>query len=487
MSEASYRAGLLELLHRRKLKAQIVSALHEKQRAAHAQLWGSDNFLAVCAGRRGGKTHWAASEIALAGIDAGKKQWVLYIAPTAEVGKELIWEDLIALNAQYGLGWVFKEHPNPTIYFTGGGRFRICGLDDKAQLGKIRGKSYVLVIVDEAKEMAKHLRELVSEVIEPAFMGVGGRLIVTGTPGRACTRADYWYSICHGLEPGWNNQSFTIRNNPWAKDPEAELLKVRTRRQWEADNVIFLREYEGLWIQDESERVYAYLGPAKGETKSRNAVPTLPANFVKNEMGVDPTWTYVMGVDLGYSPDPTAWVVLGSHPKEKDVYVIHAETRLKQLPDEVAARTKELIEKYKPSRVVGDSGGMGKSYVEEWNRRWAQTTNTYIHNAIKRNKRDNQEIMSEEFRAGRIKVCLDTAAEYAVEVSSLGWKDEHREVENPNQPNHLCDAGLYAFMDHRAYYNKADPPPLTEQEKEIADRRARAKAAQAKQQRGLLR
>jgi hypothetical protein len=488
VSETKKRAALEELYRRKQLKKKLVDALHGKQKEAYRLLESSEDFLAMCAGRRGGKTHLAATLIALALIDAGPKQWVLYIAPTAEVGKELIWGDLIALNTQYNLGWTPKEHPNPTITAPSGGRFRICGVDDKAQLGKIRGKSYKLVIVDEAKEIAKHLKELVTEVIEPAFMNVGGKLVVTGTPGRACTKADYWYSICHKLEFGWSAINFTIRDNTiWAKDPEAELLKIRTRRKWNPDNVIFLREYEGQWIQDESERVYAYLGPAVGQTTSRNAVPSVPANYYLPDGNPDPRWTHVLGIDMGYDPDPTAWIVLASHPKEKDVYVVHAETKQKQLPDEVAARTKQLIEKFKPSRVVGDSGGMGKSYVEEWNRRWAQVTNTHIHNAQKRNKRDNQEVMSEEYRAGRVKLCLDVASEYAAEVSNLGWKDDNREVENPNQPNHLCDAALYAFMDHRAYYNQPDPPPLSPEEQAIADRRARAKAVQVRQTKGLLR
>ncbi len=468
------QAAAKELLRRKALKAKIVSALHGKQKEAYDLLMSSDDFLAMCAGRRGGKTHLARSLIALAGIDAGPKQWVLYVAPTADIGKDLIWEDLIAINKEFELGWVFKEHPSPRIYFPGGGRFRIIGVDDKNQIGKIRGKSYRLVVVDEAKEITKFLKELVVEAIEPAFMGVGGKLVVTGTPGRACTPQDYWYAICHGLERGWSNKNFTVRDNPWCSDPEKELETIRTRRGWEPDNVIFLREYEGLWIADESERVYAY-------KPGRNTVNNLPAHY---DVG---TWTHVMGVDLGYSPDPTAWVVLASHPKEKFVYVVHAETRLKQLPDEVAARTKELIEEFRPSRVVGDSGGMGKSYVEEWNRRWAETTNVWIHNAQKRNKRDNQEIMSEEMRAGRIKVCLDVAGEYATEVSNLGWKDDLREKENPNQPNHLCDAALYAYMDHKAHYHKADPPPLTDEEREIAERRARQAKVRASQQKGLLR
>lgn len=471
MKLSQLRAIQLEILRRLEIKKTLVAELHEAQRKVYED---PSQYRAVCASRRGGKTHLDATLITISLLESGRDVWTLFIAPTGVIAKELIWDQLVEMNERFTLGWKMSEHPTPYIVTPSGAKFRVLGCDDKAQLAKVRGKKYKLVIIDEAKDITQHLRQLVDEDIGPAFMGVGGKMIVSGTPGRTCSEKDYWYAINNGRKVGWTAHYWTLHQNPWIKDPTEELRKVREQKGWTEDNVIYQREYLGLWVSDESERVYSYL-------MGRNSEPGLPKDYDKD------VWVHIMGVDLGYNPDPTAWVVLASHPKRKDVYVVHAETKLNQLPDEVAARTKELILRFKPSRVVGDSGGAGKSYVEEWNRRWAASVGTWIQAADKRGKRDHQEIMSEELRAGRIKVCLSEAGDLAHEWTNLGWENELRERENKSQPNHLADAALYSYMEHRAYYHLDDPPPPSEEEIRLKELRARQAKVRAAQNQGLLR
>lgn len=433
-------------------------------------------YRAVCASRRGGKTWLDVSMITLSLQDSPSGVWTVFLAPTAIVGKELIWDDLLSMNEKYDLGWECKEHPTPLITTPWGAKFRILGVDDKAQLGKLRGKKYALVIADEAKEYTKFLRELTEDIVGPAFIGVGGRMIVSGTPGRVCSERDYWYAICHGLESGWSPHHWTLHENKWIKDPEEELRKVREQKGWPETHVVYQREYLGRWVSSDDERVYSY-------NRERNGVLTLPEGYTPGH----PDWIHVMALDYAYSPDDTAWVVLASHRKSKDVYVVHAEARGRMLPDEVSDHTAELIKKYRPQQVVGDSGGTGKTYVEHFNQRWAQKLNAWIRPADKRGKRDHQELLSEELKTGRIKVCLDVAGGLAHEWANLGWEDDKREKENPNQPNHMSDAALYAYVCHKAHYHKPDPPPLSELDKQAAERRERAKKVAERQKQRLLR
>jgi hypothetical protein len=471
MTSAAHRAVLQELLRRKNIRKQILSELHP------AQLKVANDpakRIALCASRRAGKTHLDAALIVLALLDACKDDWVAFAAPTSIIAKELIWSQLEEFNNRFSLQWKLKEHPTPYIVTPQGARFRLFGLDDRPSIDRMRGKRWKLVIIDETKDVSQHLRALVSEVIEPAFIGCDGRILLSGTPGRIQTRDDFWYSVCMGLEPGWSSHTFTLRENHWVKDPEKELADVLERNGWTRDCAVYMREYEGIWRNETSERVYPY-------EERKNSVQGLPAHY-----DVD-TWQHVLGCDYGFSPDATAFAVVASHPKERVAYVVHAEKHLELLSEQAADITAGLVRRFKPTYVIGDGGGLGAPYLADFNRRYAEQLNTWIRLADKKGRRDQIEVVGDALRAEKLFLCLPQAADLASQYENVMWKDQHREVANQSQADDLTDATRYAFVTHKHYYNKADPPPLTEQEKEILDRRARAKAAQAKQQRGLLR
>lgn len=473
VSSSLARKAALELLRRQKIKSEIIGKLHGVQRAVYED---QAQYRAVCASRRGGKTHLLVSLITLDLIDCDREVWVLYIAQTAQIGKELIFQELVSMNEKFDLGWEIKEHPSVLITTPTGGKFRIVGLDDVSSLGKIRGKKYRGVYADECKEYTKHLRELVEEIVAPAFLNVGGRMIIAGTPGRVCTESDYWFAAANSLTKQWSAHHWTIFDNAWIRQPAEELAKVREQNGWSEHNVIYQREYLGKWVSSDDERVYAY-------ERTRNSALSVPENFSMS----NGEWVSVMGVDYAFHPDDCAWVVLASHKKSKDVYVVHAEAKGRMLPDEVSEHTAELIKKYRPQQVVGDSGGMGAILVAHYNQRYAQRLNMWIKPADKRGKRDHQELLSEELKTGRIKVCLDVAGDLAGEWSRLTWESNDRLKENPNQPNHMSDAALYAYVCHKAFYHKPDPPPLSELDKQAAERRERAKKVAERQKQRLLR
>lgn len=465
-------ALLAEYYRREAIKKDILAGLHPAQlRVVHDPA----RRKAMCASRRAGKTHVDAALIVLALLDAGRDDWVAFASPTGIISKELIWSQLVDFNDKYALGWDMREHPTPYITTKQGARFRLFGLDDRPSIDRMRGKRWKRVIIDETKDVSQHLRTLVTEVIEPAFIGCDGDIILSGTPGRVHSAEDFWYSVCFGLEHGWSSHHFTLRDNPWVKDPEKELADVLERNNWTTDCAVYLREYEGIWRSDDSERAYPYL-------EARDAVQGLPEHYD------EATWNHVLGCDYGFRPDPCAFVVVASHPKEKTVYVVHAEKHLEMLSEQAADLTARLVQKYRPTYVVGDGGGLGAPYLADFNRRYGERLKTYIAQAEKKGKRDQLEIVADMLRAKSLKLCLPEASDLAHQYENLMWKDQHREVTNSNQPDDLTDATRYALMCHKSYYNRPDPPKKTQEQKERdAFEQRRKKALEAQKPRGLLR
>jgi hypothetical protein len=483
MNDAQRRANVQELLRRRHVRNTLISRLHPAQFKAFSD---RSQYKSLCASRRGGKTYEDATDLTLALEDSARDEWSVFLAPTGMVGKELIWDELVTMNQSFSLGWRMSEHPTPYVETRTGAKFRILGVDDKAQLGKLRGKKYKRVVADEVKEYAQFMRELVDEIIGPAFMGIeDAQFVASGTPGRICSASDYWYAVNHRLKPGWSAHHWTLHQNPFIKDAEATLRKVLEQKGWTPDNVIYQREYLGLWVSSTDERCYAY-------NEQRNSVATLDDVFYVDPQGqkhpYDPkTWLHTLGIDYGMKPDPCAWVVWASHPKSRDVFAVYAKKIGELLSDQAASETARLVEKFRPMYIVGDGGGLGKPYIEDFNRRHADRLGIWIHPAEKRGKRDHMEIMSEEFKIPRIYIVLSEAGEYAHELINLGWKNEFREEEHPTQDNHCCDSGLYGFMKHKAMFHQPEKPKPTQDEQYALDRSARFKAAQARQTKGLLR
>src|SRR5262249_48780946 len=110
-------------------------------------------------------------------------------------------------------------------------------------------------------------------------------------------------------------------------------------------------------------------------------------------------WQYVLGIDFGFN-DSTAFCVLGWRRDDPHVYVIETIERRGLTPAEAGEIALGLTRKYPIARMVGDTGGLGKGYVEEARRRFRLP----LEAAEKNNKRGYIEIMAGDMRAGLLKV-----------------------------------------------------------------------------------
>lgn len=165
-------------------------------------------FKVVAAGRRFGKSHYAAVELIIhglqstnyAGYDVQDKE-VYYIAPTFEQGKKIMWPKLKEMAKMESEGGVIRGTVEnvATITLINGRRISIRGADRPDTL---RGVGLSYVVMDEYAFMKD---EVWSMIIRPALADVEGEALFIGTPDGK----NHFYDL-------WNDANGKLRNKGWA-------------------------------------------------------------------------------------------------------------------------------------------------------------------------------------------------------------------------------------------------------------------------------
>ncbi len=463
------RAALEEVALRKVARERVVGELHDRQREVVKALTEEGaQYVSILCGRRAGKTELDARLLALALEMSGPNEWSTYAAVTRKLAKDLIWARLVELNDTHAFGWKMLHH-EAAIETPRGARFRCLGFDSWPELQKTRGYKLRCAIFDEPATFADKLDELVRECVGPALADLRGWLIVNGTPGLICS--GWWHSVSTGQTPRFRTFGWTcLQNTKLPRDPVAMLAEERSENGWAEDDPTYRREWMGEWFQNPDAQIYRVV-------EHRDAIDVLPDGYAERGEG----WTFVLGVDWGYSPDPCAWVVLGSPRNSRVIYVVHDEQHHELLPDEAAAVTARLVERFDPARVVGDPAGA--AYIAEWNRRHAADAKAWMQPADKLGKVDAIEIVNGELRSERWKVYRPGAPNWLREAKALPWKNDRREEEHPSYANHSLDAALYASRAHRAYLHAVPTAAPTPNEAERLAQLERIRRVQEARQR----
>jgi len=334
-----------------------------------------------------------------------------------------------------------SEHEG-SISTASGAQFRLVGVDDKAAIEKVRGNKYRLVILDEASTYQEHMRRLINDAFRPGLGDVRGTIVLSGTPGYVCK--GYWFDAANE-KLHYRAWHWTLRENPHFPEPDVELAAVLAENKWTDEEPTYRREWLGLWISDESKLVFGGYDPSR----NKFAAPAFdPAH-----------WIVTVGLDYGTQKDPSGIVVLGTPRGEDLTFALFARKYPKLLPDELSAELRAVVTQYKPDRAVGDSGGLGAPYVEEWNRRHATDAGITVQAASKSEKLASTELVNGAFRSSKL-IITPEAAELEDEVLYLPWFDEARTKSHPAYDDHLCDGLRYAFKEHTGYVwiTKPEPP-----------------------------
>lgn len=430
-------------------------------------------------GRRSGKSRFIARAAALDVLAAGQDETVLIGAETQKKAKALHWHELLRVLRKAGVPFE-ANRTDGTVRLPWGANVVFWGLKDDNAVDLIRGFKLRSAYFDECASYSELLKYLTEDVVGPALEDTGGSMTLCGTP--SITRAGHWFDICCGKEKHrWSVHHWTLLNNPrFPRDRQAvwDAAAARYGHTDQTPSATFLREYGGVFTDDPGMQVYKYV-------PSRNDVHCVePARYVKAE------WLHTIAVDFGMTNE-CAWTVLTSAPTAKAIYALCSLKRVGLLPDQAALTTAQLCAAHQPERLVGDAGGLGKPYIEEWNQRFAGKTLIEIEDmmaamdairegreppkprpvprdaysmpameaADKTDKRAGIEFVNNELCAPRIFLCMPACDPLAQELLSLPWADEQKLIEKKGRPNHCCDTLLYGEKAHMAYLNEAAPEP----------------------------
>lgn len=378
----------------------------------------------------------------------------LFIGLTRDSAKGIIWKDILKpINRINGLGGVFNETAL-TVTFPNGSVIWVTGIDaDADEMQKLLGRKYRLVIVDEASMYSVDLRMLIYGILKPAVADERGTICMAGTASNIAS--GLFYDITTGVEPGWKLFQWTAHDNPHvAKQWQEELDEIDRTRPLFKETALYRQWFCNEWVVDEEALIYKY-------DELRNKTAGLPADLSG--------WHFVLGVDLGHSPDPTAFVVGAYHDLSPLLCLVYAYKKTHMDITDVATFIKDLERRFPFEVKVVD--GSAKQAVAELNNRHGLS----LIPADKAGKVDFINLMNGDLIQGLIKL-LPAASPLAEEYKKLVWdsdssgKIKEPRKEHPGSDNHLTDAALYLWRYCHQYLFKAPLPFLDKSKQEVWER-----------------
>lgn len=371
--------------------------------------------------RRAGKTTGAAIKL-LVTLLLEPRSVSLYVAKSTTIVRDQIWPELKTLVAEYDLPFEFNETQLRMQHKRSTGRAIFRGASDTSQLDKLRGLgvggTFVLAILDESGTFGTEMEKLVVSVISPGLRDRGGELLLVGTPGYF--PEGLFFEASEGLRKNWVRRRWTLQDNPFLNEHAKSLSAIRTEEGLTADDPVYIREWLGEYCLNTKVQMFEYNPKING---FRGEYPN----------GL----TYILGVDLGWT-DETAIVAIGVDLVTRKTWAVESWAASEQDSDQVAAKLVEFQTKYRPTRIVGDTGGYGKGVAMPIWRHYG----IFIEQADKLGKLNHVEFLNSAFRRGDCMVNMDDGL--AFELPRILWAENKRDAHNKAKDNRGM-AHLYAW------------------------------------------
>ncbi len=407
--------------------------------------------IAVCS-RRAGKTIACAAHLMRTALD-NPDSVSLYITLSGVSGKRIIWKEFLKLLKQFGI----KAKTNDielSLTFPNGAVVYVAGAKDTSEIEKFRGLALKLVYIDECQSFRAYIQDLIDDIIGPALMDYAGSLCLIGTPGPL--RTGYYYECAISNE--WAKHHWTFWDNPHipvkAKMSHQAVFDREMRRRGITDftEASVQREWFGQWVDDTESLLFKY-------DQTKNHFDTLPK-------AAPPGYAYVMGVDIGHD-DADAIAVLAWSDESPITYLVEEVVHAKQGITELVEQIQDVRKRYAISKIVMDTGGLGKKIAEEMIRRYQIP----VEAADKARKMENVELLNDAMRSKRFMAKSDS---HFAHDTYLIEKDRDKSrpdkiVVSDRFHSDIADAVLYAFKLSPAY---AYTPPVEKPKpgtKEYAD------------------
>lgn len=428
--QISRKAALEELARRRgllqpKLAFRVEDHLFDKQLAF---VQDPADFKLGVTTRRAGKTVACASDLTGTAL-ASDNVIVLYITLSRKNAKRLVWPELKKLNRDFHIGGDVNES-DLSITYPNGSVLYVLGAKDRTAIEDFRGLPVKKVYLDEAQSFPEYIRELIDDVLGPALMDHAGQLILIGTPGPV--PAGYFFELTKNK--AWSHHTWSFFDNP--KLPflargltHKDMLERELKRRGVAiDDPSIQREWFGKWVVDDNSLVYHY-------SSAKNHYDSLPAGH---------SWTYVLGVDLGYE-DADALALLAYSESCPESYLVEEVVTKHQDLSSLCDQIDKLKARYDITKIVVDTGGLGKKIAEEMGRRYSIP----MIAAEKHRKAEYIELLNDVLRTGKLKIKADSL--FAHDAQKVEWDHDRstpdKKVISNRFHSDICEAVLYAWRE----------------------------------------
>lgn len=438
---AQQRAAARELARRERLPravAALEATLFEPQRAF---VFDPAKRIVNWSGRRSGKTRGLLVR-GLRAVAAHPGCWVPIIERTTTCqSAQMVWKELLELNERYGLQ--AKVH-NTLLQatFPNRARLQLVGAETVEAADKLRGEHPPEALLDEAGTFRPHVLEyLLREVLEPSLLDHDGTLVMAGTP--SARRAGPFAAACTTSDAAWSRHHWTFMDNDalpldMAGEPAESRRAARAswfdalleRYGWTIDTPWVQREYLGHWVEDTEGLIYRLAA------FNHHGVVTPPADGMR----------YGLGIDFGYDPDPSAFVVIGWMPGRPDVWALESHERKRLIPSALAAEVERLRARFRFDFIVADCGGAGKFPAEEMVQRYGIP----VQAARKRGKEAHVAFLNGDLASGNLHLVEATNEALIADLYALRRAEGTAWAEDARDDNHLPDALLYAHHFHRS-------------------------------------
>lgn len=440
MNRAEARAILSELERR----VPIGARLHDKKFPDQTSFVEDPNdFVAALCSRRAGKSRGLAKR-ALRAMCKHRGFTVPYIGLTRESAYNIMWPTLFEVNREHNLGAKLHES-DLRMELPNGSNYKLFGADMKNFIERLRGGKYSEAQIDEAQSFRSHISTLVDDVLGPALADLRGATVLSGTPGPI--PSGLFYDASHA-KYGYSVHKWTVFQNPYFPDPVGFVRRLKEKKGWTDENPTYQREWLGQWVLDLDALVYKF-------NKERNVYDELPGGH---------DYLRILSVDYGWN-DATAFAIVSYSHSLRHVFVEHVEGHSELIPADIAQRIIALQERFRPVKIVADTGGLGKSITEEFVRRYSIP----IHPAEKKEKLTNIRLLNGDFIDGNLSV-HSSLTELHDQYATLVKGDDG--MEDPTLPNDLCDAVLYGYREAKHYLGEIKEPEPAIGTKRWADKEA---------------
>lgn len=388
-------------------------------------------FRVVVAGRRWGKTQ--VSKISLVKKAAARKnQLVWYVAPTYQMARDIMWDDL---KASIPRAWIKKiNETRMTIHLVNGSKIYLKGADKPDSL---RGVGLHFVVIDEAQDIKEETWEM---VLQPTLATTNGQAVFIGTPKSYNWLYDRYMLGQRGdlvkdprgrMVPNeWMSWQFATISSPFIPRREIEA------RRRDMDPRSFRQEFEASF-ETMSGRVY-YSFDRNDHVGDYPFNPKLPI-YIGMDFNIDP----MSSIIIQEQANGEIWVV--------DEAVLYG-SNVQETADELARRyfrQMNQISIYPDPAGANRNHDRGESSLEVL--REAGFTNLFYkrkHPLVQdRVNAVNRLLQTAE---GQVRLRINASCRKTIDsLEQTIYKEGTREVDKTKGTEHATDAlGYYADLRH---------------------------------------